>query len=224
VSLATLSLTYDGTTVGQAKHALPALAKNSLLATFYAEPTTLLDGIRDWRKARSAGHEIGNGCLLEAAMPDGSLPSWTLDAVQSDVEEADALFRELFPGQSAFSFAYPQGSPVCVDGASYRPVVERSHAVCRAGTFGLNDPGQTDLTWIKCVDATGRGVSAVMEHVDAAIARRAWLVLVFSEIDDPVGHAELLAAVAVREGLTIATVVEAAARVLGGDPKPARLL
>lgn len=222
--LATVSLTYDGTTADQAKHALPLLAKHSLAATFYAEPTTLLDGVRDWRKARSAGHEIGNGCLLEAALPDGSLPSWTLEAVQSDVDESDALIRELFPGQPAFSFAYPQGSPVCADGIVYRSVVERSHAVCRAGTFGLNDPGESDLAWIKCVDARARRTSAILEHVDAAVARQAWLVLVFGEIEDAKDHAELLSALAVRDGLTVATVVEAAARVAGGEPKPARLL
>ncbi len=181
---ALVTLTYDGTLPSHLRVVLPSLQHFGFQATFFADPALMLDDLPAWRAAVRTGHEVGNGCLLAAALPDGSLPAWTPDMIATDVAEVDDLLRELFPDQADFSFAFPWGPSRCAAGRDYHRVVERRHEVCRSGEVGLNPIEAPTLNRLKCVPLAGADSAQMLDYVDAAVATNAWAILAFEGIGE----------------------------------------
>jgi peptidoglycan/xylan/chitin deacetylase (PgdA/CDA1 family) len=219
-----VSLTYDGTLAEHATVALPQLERAGIKATFFAEPAAMLDSVQTWRAAQASGHEIGNGCLLGAALPDGSLPAWTPEMIGEDIDECDRLLADLFPSQVSVSFAYPIGDPKCAGGLDYRPVVERRHDVCRSGSTGTNAPAETNVQRLLTVPVGLSEEGGVFEALEAAAASGAWVVLAFESVE-PALHRSVVEWLLARQGdVTVAPLQEAAKPFLVASKPKLRLI
>ncbi|MCW5937751.1 MAG: polysaccharide deacetylase family protein [Fimbriimonadaceae bacterium] len=230
VSPGIVSLTYDGTQACHIHKVLPVLERTGLKATFYAEPSLALDHASVWRQVVEAGHELGNGTLVSAALPDGSLPAWTVDMVQSEVLEADQMLREVFPAQRSFSFAFPWGPPRCAENVDYSQAVARNHPVCRTGILGFNPLPDVDLTAIKCVPMIGASFSGMTDVVRAAIDLGHWAVLSYDGVGtgdrsvDADAHEAFCEWLAVQQNVVVAPVIEVSQRLAPADMTVARLM
>lgn len=174
-----LSLCYDGSDLSHLETAVPQLASAGFAATFYAEPLTLLEELPEWRRVAANGHEIGNGTLIGAALPDGSLPAWTLEMVEEELTEAKALIDEQFAGQRRHSCALPFGSMECAEG-SVVSVAQRIYPVVRGGDRGVNRHAATAI--LSSVSAEGLSGDELIQLVRILSAEPGFVVLVFGGV------------------------------------------
>ncbi len=181
-----VSLTYDGTLPGHLEVVVPQLQTFGLLGTFYADPASLLDDYPAWNRAALSGHEIGNGALIGAALPDGSLPAWTEEMICDDLSEADDLIEELFPEQASHSIGLPWGKALCGNDQSYLRAIAGSHPVIRTGEPGLNKPNQTNLRALRMVPMEDLEADQMIEAVRIGIQHQAWVILAFEGVGE--GH------------------------------------
>lgn len=177
-----VSLTYDGTQLCHVETALPELTERNLQATFYAEPSTLLDHYPAWRTAQTRGHEIGNGSLIGAALPDGSLPAWTTAMILDDLAEANDLLFDLFPDQSQFSLGLPYGKATCADSRNYLPSLQFTFRAIRSGTPGINPISPQTSKNLKIIDPTDLSGSQLIQIARQAIQNPNWIVFAFDGI------------------------------------------
>ncbi len=213
-----VSLTYDGTHISHIETVIPHLDSQSMKGTFYSDPAQMLDHYPLLKESSVGGHEIGNGALLNSALPDGSLPAWTCDMIADDVSEAGDLIDELFPGQEAHSLGLPSGRRVCSDSIDYLAVLTELYPVVRGGEPGLNHPNDSCLGNLRSVRAAGMDGGQMMESVRMAIKGQAWLVFSFDGVGsgdnaiDRSAHQELVAFLADNSDLVaILPVIRAAA-------------
>lgn len=177
---AAVSLAYDGGTAAQIFDVLPVLRQFGINATFYMEPTRLLENLNDWRIAERDGHELGNGSLLEAALPDGSMPALSIQSLLEDAEEGDRLLSEVVSDRPR-SIGLPVGRDECADGSFTEAFLER-YPVVRTGRFGVNSliqPVERGLATISC---RGSRVEQVIEAVREAMRMPAWLILSVGDV------------------------------------------
>lgn len=177
-----VTLTFDGTRLGHLEVVAPLLDRFGFLGTFFADPAHLLQSARDWQEVALRGHEIGNGCLVDAALADGALPSWTLDAVAGEIAETEDLLADLFPDVPGRSFGYPIGIPACADG-DYRTVVRDRYAVARAGIDGLNPP-DADPTYLRALFPESWTGSEMIEMARKGLAKGDWVVFAFDGVGE----------------------------------------
>lgn len=177
-----VSLTYDGTQLCHVETALPDLTDYNLSATFYAEPSTLLDHYPAWRNAQARGHEIGNGSLLAASLPDGSLPAWTTEMILDDLSEANDLIEDLFANQVECSLGLPMGRASCADSHDYIPTLRSTYSVIRTGTPGLNHASFGAANHLKIIDPTDLNGSQLAQIARQAIQNPSWIVFAFDGI------------------------------------------
>ena len=224
-----VSLTYDGTQLCHSETVLDDLERSGLVATFYADPVPLLDGLPAWRHAIGAGHEIGNGCLSESLSETGLLGAWTVDMLVDDVVETDGLIRELFPGQPTFSLSFPWNSG-CTDALSdVRAVVSDHHLVCRSGVPGLNTMDGPDLGYLKCVHMDGLNGREIIEIVRAGIRSQCWTILSFDGVGsgdrsvEAAAHRELCVWLTDNADLARVATIRDAAQAFVNSPRGLRL-
>lgn len=206
---ARVCLTYDGSTWNHLEVVVPSLVASGFRGTFYAEPIHLLERIPDWRQVAAAGHEVGNGCLIGSALPDGSLPAWGHATVREEVAETRLLLQEAL-GDRPHSFAMPLGADLCRDGA-YLAVVQSLYSVVRVGQTGFNaDPASGVLM---SLPMAGLSADQMREVVRGAIQTESAAVLVFGGVGtgrhavDRRDHDDLLAFLAENADLIEVTTV-----------------
>lgn len=175
---ARVCLTYDGSTWNHLEVVVPSLVASGFRGTFYAEPTHLLERIPDWRQAVAVGHEVGNGCLIGSALPDGSLPAWGHATVREEVAETRLLLHEAL-GDAPHSFAMPLGADVCRDG-TYLSVVQSLYSVIRVGQTGFNADPASGL--LMSLPMAGLTADQMCEVVRGAIQTKSAAVLVFGGV------------------------------------------
>lgn len=180
--LAAVSLTYDGTTINHVETVLPLLYTLDLQATFYAYSTNLLDAVPLWREVYRQGNEIGDGCLVEAAEADGSLPNWTPEMIASEMEMTALLLDDLFIPIRERSFGYPWGMPRCLGTPDYREIIAATSMVARAGVTGLNSPGSCDLSYLNCIPVNDMSSDELVAHVVDAASTNKWIILSFAGV------------------------------------------
>ena len=213
-----VSLTYDGALLCHLETALPHLDAHGLKATFFAEPALLLENLPGWAEAAASGHEIANGALHGAALPDGSLPGWTPAMVADDVKEARSLIEELFPDQAAHSFGFPWGRPLS-DGVDVRSAVRGIYPVVRSGEPGINRIGEMDLEYLRCVRCDGLSAADMIDFAQSASQPGTWVVLAFEGVGvgersiDAEDHRRLCEHLARPEAPTVAPIVHVASTV-----------
>ncbi|MFM9871831.1 MAG: polysaccharide deacetylase family protein [Fimbriimonadaceae bacterium] len=177
-----VSLTYDGTQLCHVETALPDLIDFKLTGTFYAEPSTLLDHYPAWRNAQAKGHEIGNGSLLAASLPNGSLPAWTTEMILDDLSEANDLIEDLFANQPECSIGLPIGRPICANSGDYSPALRSTYSVIRTGTPGINPAAVRAANHLKIIDPTDLNGSQLAQIARQAIQNPSWIVFAFDGI------------------------------------------
>ena len=223
---AVVSLTYDGTQLCHAETALPHLDAFGLKGTFYADPLPLLDSLPLWRKALSDGHEIGNGCLIGTVDAGGAIDSWTPEMVGDDIDDADSLLRELFPGQNVFSFGYPWITAGAYGIVNLRRIVEQRHSVCRSGDQGMNEAQSVDLSYLRCAAMDGFTSNEMIEFVRSAGRLGQWIILAFDGIGsgdpsvDASAHYELCTWLNDSRDLVDVVTVSNAAQLAQGEARP----
>jgi len=178
-----VSLTYDGALLCHLETALPHLDAYGLKGTFFAEPALLLDHLPEWVQAAAAGHEIANGALHGATLPDGSLPGWTPGMVADDLKEAKLLIEELFPAQARHSFGFPWGRPLS-DGVDVSSAARGLYPVVRSGEPGINRFSELDPGYLRCVRCDGLSAAEMIEFAQTAAEPGVWVVLAFEGVGE----------------------------------------
>jgi len=177
-----ISLTYDGGLPEHFEIVGPDLSRRGLRGTFYVTPRALVQNAPIWRGLAMQGHEIGNGCLIDAAMGDGSLPRWTLEMVSLEVDSAQEALAEILPGQVAHSFGYPWGYSRAAGGSDIREVVDPQIEVARAGTDGMNAPGSCDLQFLRCMMADSWTGAELVRMAEATLDSGKWGIFAFEGV------------------------------------------
>jgi peptidoglycan/xylan/chitin deacetylase (PgdA/CDA1 family) len=176
---AAISITYDGAWPGHYELVAPLLDQLDLAATFYLEPTRLLDNPRAWHRVASR-NEIGSHTLYEAADELGRLCAWTLEAVEADCRSAPNLLEEATGAERPFGFAFPGPEPFCREG-SYARIVRRTFVHARTVEPGLNRL-DVDPFSLRSIDTTGADLGRLQEVVAEAIDAGAWAIFRFDGI------------------------------------------
>lgn len=176
-----VSLTYDGTTKNHLELVVPLLQKYGFLATFFVDAPNLLEHFRAWQEVAKMGHELGNGCLLNAANPDGTLPLWTSEMIAADVEENDQLIRELGLNDGVIPFAYPSGVAFLEDRCP----------VGRLLNDEMNFAGDINLRRLSSYRYAQRCLPKIKADLVMNQTKGCWAIFAFDEIC-PIGHEEVL--------------------------------
>lgn len=182
-----VSLSYDGATLQHLELALADLADLRLTATFYGDPYRFSLNQADWKCAARLGHELGNGALLGAALPDGSLPAWTPDMIADELDECERYLQAQFGFQGPHSVALPLGPPRCRDGEDYREQVLGMDCVCRSGVEGVNAPESCDRRYLRCIPATHLTGVELVQLARAATDGARWIVFAFQAVGQGAG-------------------------------------
>ena len=94
---AAISLAYDDALNSQLDHALPALNKLNLKASFYLtlSSPTVNERLEEWRSTAKQGHELGNHSINHACR--GSLPNreWVHPHNDLDKKQFDEIIQEI---------------------------------------------------------------------------------------------------------------------------------
>lgn len=189
-----VSVVFEGTTEEQSGFALAFLAAKGIRATFYADPEPFLQSLSAWQKAITLGNEVGNGCLIRAALPSGELPLWTRGMIEEDIAQTETLLDETLGAALARSFCFPIGLPRCSEG-DYSDVIRNQFRYARGGDEGFNDPQTVDLQSILWCDPRD-----VTDHI-AVSERSIWAV---ARVES---HHHSLLEQAVDEWLRLATII-----------------
>ncbi len=178
----TLSLTYDGTQLCHLETVVPQLGAFGFQGTFYADPVNLLERINGWRQAAGLGHEVGNGCLTGAALPDGSLPAWTPGMILEEVEDSDRLLRESFPHTSGHSLGLPWGQARCAEGQIYLAQLGIVADVIRTGDHGANEGKPSELKSLRCYMLANMAGDDMISVLRLALQKGGWAIFAFDGI------------------------------------------
>ncbi len=129
-----VSLSYDDALSSQLDHALPALEKYQIKASFYlrlASPV-VADRLEEWRSLAAAGHELGNHTLFHPCAasrpgrqwvrPHHDLDHYSFEQISEEVATANAFLRAI-DGRSLRTY-----TPPCLDHATgageYLPTIK----------------------------------------------------------------------------------------------------
>jgi hypothetical protein len=180
---AAVSLTYDGGLGSHRGVVAEQLGSYGHAGTFYVDPERVFDDPRSWQELQRRGHEIGNGCLLNAALEDGSLPLWTNEMIHADVESARTFLEQHFTPRE-HSFAFPLGSPKCGAGQDYRDVIEGIGYVARSGVEGHNAPGSCSLGYLRMVPLEGMSAEEAVSLAEIGVRAGTWTIFAIGRLGD----------------------------------------
>jgi len=227
MSYGIVTLAYDGTQLCHLETAIPHLDLYGFKGTFFAEPSNLLDAYPGWRTAQSRGHELGNGSLLAAALPDGSLPAWTTEMILDDLAEAHELLAELFPNQESFPVGLPLGKATCADSSNYQNLLKATYPLVRSGKTGVNPNGKTEFSNLVTVDPSDLDGPELCQIARQAVQSTGWLIFTFDGIGsgrrsiDAEAHKQLVEYLSQNNDLIeILPLSQAAARINGQSHAP----
>jgi peptidoglycan/xylan/chitin deacetylase (PgdA/CDA1 family) len=193
-----ISLTYDGTTSQHLDLVIPLLDQLSLRATFFANPTRILDNPIGWKSA-GIRHEIGNHSLHEVA-DGGTLLNWNLSMVLADVRMTQALITDIL-GHDCKSFALPGWSTACAEG-DYLDLIRQFFPFVRSARREVNHWDGVDLGYVGSFPMG-------YERFESG----GWTVLTIGKIEDVQAHETFIRGLATHEGAWIAPFSVVAERI-----------
>lgn len=141
---AAVSLAYDDALDSQLDHAIPALDKYSLKATFYLQLSNPAVGRRmaEWRAAAASGHELGNHTLFHQCshsqpdrawvQPHRDLDTTSVAQVQDQALVANTMLYAI-DGKRERTFTAPCGD-LLADGVNYLPAIRSEFVAIKAGS------------------------------------------------------------------------------------------
>lgn len=183
---AAVSLTYDDAVPSQRTAAAELLAMG-LRGTFFLTGTASdLRGQRQaWQELLVAGHELASHtmhhpCDCSHAWVPRGYTTQDYDRARMAAELDETL--ELLGGLGArhpYTFAYPCGeTAIGVARESYVDLVAQRFLAARGVEARVADPWRDSLSLVPAVDGA-RPSEELIAHVDDAVARGGWLVLLF---------------------------------------------
>ena len=144
---AAVSLAYDDAINSQLDHALPALDKRGLKASFYLtlSSETLAKRLPEWRAAAANGHELGNHTLFHQCSRSPPGREWVKPANDLDHTDASQLAAQIrvgnamlhaIDGKTARTFTVPCGD-LKAAGEPYLPLVKDEFVAIKSGDGGV---------------------------------------------------------------------------------------
>ena len=144
---AAVSLAYDDALDSQLDHAIPALNKYGIKASFYltlASPT-VSRRLHDWRQAASDGHELGNHSLFHQCSHTAADRAWV--SVENDLDTVSAaqMLAQIRLGNSMLhaidgrlerTFTAPCGD-LLAKGEPYLPLIKDDFVAIKLGLGGV---------------------------------------------------------------------------------------
>jgi peptidoglycan/xylan/chitin deacetylase (PgdA/CDA1 family) len=187
---AAVSLAYDDALDSQLDHAVPALDRHGLKASFYLTLAgdSIARRVDDWRKVARAGHELGNHSLFHQCSRTGPGRDWVPDHRNLDTTSAARMRDQVLlanavlhaiDGQGERTFTPPCGDLVAA-GENYVDALKPAFVAIRtSGAAVISDMSALDPFGVGAVayaDLTGRQLIAVVEQ---AAARGTMALLTF---------------------------------------------
>ncbi|HMH31063.1 MAG TPA: Ig-like domain-containing protein [Methylomirabilota bacterium] len=172
-----VSVTFDDGWANQYTNALPLLGKYGLPATFYIISDELTDqpdymSAAQVKNLSTAGHEIGSHSVTH---PD--LTTVSQANLIKEMSQSQTVLQNLV-GKPVTDFAYPFGAY----NANTIAVGKQYYQSQRTVNGGFNTKDNFDLTTLKIYEVDSNISQAqVKGWIDAAIAQKSWLVLVYHE-------------------------------------------
>lgn len=175
-----LSLTFDDGLPCQIEHALPELNARGMKATFFVIQNSPYDSqfrSNVWAQAAKDGHEIG------AHSVSHKKPAEISDAeAYSEVIDCKA-FIEREAGAVVTSYAYPYTHV----NETVRAAAKKTYQQARGGRVAREDKfivprDRVDMFNLPCFHVSEKALCEMPGWLDEAIARNAWLILMFHGI------------------------------------------
>ena len=186
-----LSLSFDDGRESQVTQGLPVFARHDVKVTLYVVPSAVERQLEGWKKAASAGHEIGNHSLTHSCSGNfpfarqKALEEHSIERMRDELAEANRRIASLL-GVTPRTFAYPCGQTYVGRGRdtqSYVPVVAELFLAGRGWLDeAANDPSYVDLAQTMGVEMDGKDFAQIRPLLDDARKTGAWLVLAGHDI------------------------------------------
>jgi peptidoglycan/xylan/chitin deacetylase (PgdA/CDA1 family) len=190
---AAISLSFDDARESQVTGGTALLDRYGIKATFYVVPSAVERQLEGWKKAVTAGHEIGNHSLSHpctgnfAWSRDNALENFSLDQMKKELTECNKRVRALL-NVSPSVFAYPCGQKFVgrgVNTKSYVPLVASLFIAGRGWMDeGPNDPRYCNFAQLTGVEMDGKDFSEILPLIEAAVKEGQWLVLAGHEMGE----------------------------------------
>jgi len=144
---AAVSLSYDDAIDSQLDHAIPALDRRGLKASFYMtlSSPTLVRRLPEWRAAAASGHELGNHTLFhqcsrkvpghEWVTPENDLDTTPVAQLAAQVRVGNAMLHAI-DGRSERTFTVPCGD-LLAGGHPYLPAIRGEFVAIKSGEGGV---------------------------------------------------------------------------------------
>jgi peptidoglycan/xylan/chitin deacetylase (PgdA/CDA1 family) len=190
---AAVSLAYDDAIDSQLDHAVPALDRFGLKASFYLtlSSPSLARRLPEWRALAAHGHELGNHTLFhqcshavpghEWVTPENDLDHIPAAAMAAQVRLGNTMLRAI-DGRSERTFTLPCGDRLAA-GTPYLPLVAAEFVAIKAGDGGVvPDMATLDLGQVGVTAPVGLTGAQLIALVQAAEARGTMINFTFHGI------------------------------------------
>jgi peptidoglycan/xylan/chitin deacetylase (PgdA/CDA1 family) len=184
---AAVSITFDDAQPSQVDQACPILESHGLRGSFYVTIKVVPQRLDAWKRAIKTGHEVGNHSISHPCTGNfpfsrrNALEDFTLERMDAELAGASQQIEQML-GIKPTTFAYPCGHTFVGRGEnlkSYIPLVAKRFLAGRAyNNETPNDPEFCDLAHLMGIGFDARPFDWVRPHIDAAIERGHWLILV----------------------------------------------
>jgi peptidoglycan/xylan/chitin deacetylase (PgdA/CDA1 family) len=184
---AAVSITFDDAQPSQVDSAVPVLESHGQRGSFYVTIKAVPQRLDAWKRAIANGHEVGNHSISHPCTGNfpfsrrNALEDFTLDKMDGELAGASQQIEQML-GITPTTFAYPCGQTFVGRGTnlkSYIPLVAKRFIAGRAfNNETPNDPEFCDLAHLMGIGFDARPFDWVRPHIDAAIERGHWLILV----------------------------------------------
>lgn len=207
---AAVSLSYDDAIDSQLDHAVPALDKYGLKASFYLTLSSpaLARRLPEWRALAAHGHELGNHTLFhqcqrslpgrEWVTPERDLDHTSAAQMLEQVRVGNAMLQAI-DGQSLRTFTLPCGDRLAT-GVDYLPLLREEFVAVKAGDGGVvPDMQKLDVYSVGVTAPSGVTGAQLIALVQQAQARGTMINFTFHGIGGDYltvstqAHEELLA-------------------------------
>jgi peptidoglycan/xylan/chitin deacetylase (PgdA/CDA1 family) len=194
---AAVSLTFDDARDSQLDVGVPLFAEFRTHVTFYLTANAVGPRRADWKRAASAGHELGNHTMVHPCSGNfpwarkRALEDYTPGRMRTELIDANQSIAAA-TGVVPVTFAYPCGQTFVGRAESVASVVPLVHELFLAGRGwldeGPNDPAFVDRAQLFGYPMDDMAFSQLKTVVDDALARGQWLVLAGHDIGAGTGR------------------------------------
>ncbi|HRO44291.1 polysaccharide deacetylase family protein [Agriterribacter sp.] len=186
-----ISLSFDDARASQVDTGTALLDAYNVKATFYVQPPTVKNRLDGWKKAVTAGHEIGNHSISHPCSGNflwsrnNALEDYSLRQMKNQLETANRQIEALL-GVKPEVFAYPCGQTFVGRGKntkSYIPVVAGIFISGRGWLAeSANDPAFCDMAQLTGIEMDGKDFEELLPLIQSAQKNGQWLVLAGHEM------------------------------------------